>query len=458
MNPLKFIWANTHQLFYMLGNIDSYRRYSDIPFNRAERALQVSHGNRMTCYLSERDFARYVDEGELFLDRAKAKRYIEAAKKQCADHQSFYARCIAADFTKARDTDLLEYWRELIDQYAHTVAYFRSTQDEPSRLIVETVVRETKEEDAQKLLISPELDVINEEEIAWEELMKSGFVREGALAHLKQFPWLFQNTLSYEETVLELAQRAHGHVSRDIKKEKAELKERQREVLTRYPHIHEHVATLQELALLRPLIKAAWSATGFYALPLLMEVARRTGVDLKTLVFKYRSEDVDALIERKKVLTDTELADIDRCTAYLFEEGAMHVAVGAEAETLEKELLHADATEPVTELTGTGARPGKVKGRVHILDINEPKVTKRFRDSFTGGILVTSMTQPNVVDIARRASAIVTDEGGMLCHAAIISREFGIPCVVGTHRATQVLKDGMEVEVDADKGVVTILK
>jgi pyruvate,water dikinase len=65
------------------------------------------------------------------------------------------------------------------------------------------------------------------------------------------------------------------------------------------------------------------------------------------------------------------------------------------------------------------------------------------------------MTQPNIVDIAQRASAIITDEGGMLCHAAIISREFGIPCVVGTHKATKILKDGDMVEVDATKGIVT---
>ena len=64
------------------------------------------------------------------------------------------------------------------------------------------------------------------------------------------------------------------------------------------------------------------------------------------------------------------------------------------------------------------------------------------------------MTQPNIIDIAKKAAAIVTDEGGMLSHAAIISREFGIPCIVGTHYATKVFKDGDLVEVDADKGIV----
>jgi pyruvate,water dikinase len=64
------------------------------------------------------------------------------------------------------------------------------------------------------------------------------------------------------------------------------------------------------------------------------------------------------------------------------------------------------------------------------------------------------MTQPNVMDIASKAAAIVTDEGGMLSHAAIISRELMIPCIVGTHYATRVLKDGDMVEVDANAGIV----
>ena len=57
----------------------------------------------------------------------------------------------------------------------------------------------------------------------------------------------------------------------------------------------------------------------------------------------------------------------------------------------------------------------------------------------------------------KKASAIITDEGGMSCHAAIISREFGLPCIVGTKIATRSIKDGDKVEVDADKGIVKII-
>jgi pyruvate,water dikinase len=115
-------------------------------------------------------------------------------------------------------------------------------------------------------------------------------------------------------------------------------------------------------------------------------------------------------------------------------------------------------TEGITELKGVSANPGIVRGVARILLANDIEESRRFRTSFAQGeILVTEMTQPNIMDIAKRAGGIVTDEGGMLSHAAIISREFRIPCVVGTHKATKVLKDGDMVEVDAEKGVVKVL-
>ena len=71
-----------------------------------------------------------------------------------------------------------------------------------------------------------------------------------------------------------------------------------------------------------------------------------------------------------------------------------------------------------------------------------------------GQVLVTGMTRPHLMQAMKKAAAIVTDEGGMLSHAAIISRELGVPCVVGTKISTKVLIDGDMVEVDATIGVI----
>jgi pyruvate,water dikinase len=100
-------------------------------------------------------------------------------------------------------------------------------------------------------------------------------------------------------------------------------------------------------------------------------------------------------------------------------------------------------------LHGLGASPGRASGPVRIIsDLHE---SARLRD---GEVLVAAMTAPDWVPLMRRAAAIVTDSGGMTCHAAIVSRELGIPCVVGTGDATRRLRDGEVVTVDGGRGTV----
>lgn len=103
----------------------------------------------------------------------------------------------------------------------------------------------------------------------------------------------------------------------------------------------------------------------------------------------------------------------------------------------------------VVLVEGQGASPGIASGRVVI--VRDVKDTSAVKD---GDILVTKMTNPDMVPAMRRVSAIVTDEGGMTCHAAIVSRELGTPAVVGTKKATKVLKDGMIITVDGEKGTI----
>ncbi|MBI3631958.1 MAG: hypothetical protein HY225_00720 [Candidatus Vogelbacteria bacterium] len=105
------------------------------------------------------------------------------------------------------------------------------------------------------------------------------------------------------------------------------------------------------------------------------------------------------------------------------------------------------------EIRGNSAYPGTAIGRVVIhlswTDVTEIK---------EGEVLVTGMTNPQMIPMLQKASAIITDEGGITCHAAIIARELKKPCIVGTKSATQILKGGDLVEVDASNGTVKILE
>jgi pyruvate,water dikinase len=99
---------------------------------------------------------------------------------------------------------------------------------------------------------------------------------------------------------------------------------------------------------------------------------------------------------------------------------------------------------------GLGAAPGRGVGRARLI-----RETGHGADLLEGEVLVARMTAPDWVPLMRRAAAIVTDSGGMTCHAAIVSRELGIPCVVGTGDATEKIATGEEITVDAGRGVVS---
>ncbi|NLI73864.1 MAG: phosphoenolpyruvate synthase, partial [Euryarchaeota archaeon] len=98
---------------------------------------------------------------------------------------------------------------------------------------------------------------------------------------------------------------------------------------------------------------------------------------------------------------------------------------------------------------GLGASPGVAGGTVKIFSEELSLIEVK-----EGNIMVTQMTTPDMVPAMTRAAAIITDEGGMTCHAAIVARELGIPCIVGASDATIILKDGMEVTVHGQMGVV----
>lgn len=106
----------------------------------------------------------------------------------------------------------------------------------------------------------------------------------------------------------------------------------------------------------------------------------------------------------------------------------------------------------VKEVKGQTAYPGKVSGTVKRLSRREDM--RYFKE---GQIIVASTTTPDFLPAMKIAGAIISEHGGIICHAAITSRELKIPCVVGVTGATQILKDGMEVEVDAGEGIIKIL-
>lgn len=115
-------------------------------------------------------------------------------------------------------------------------------------------------------------------------------------------------------------------------------------------------------------------------------------------------------------------------------------------------ILNSPLADTPRELRGDIGYKGIAMGRAKVL-LSDRDLSKLER----GDVLVANLTNPNYNAAFEKIAAVVTDEGGILCHSAIMAREFSLPCVIGTKIATQVIQDGDLIEVDANKGIVTKL-
>ena len=190
---------------------------------------------------------------------------------------------------------------------------------------------------------------------------------------------------------------------------------------------------------------------------ILQVMANRLSMGLKDIKYLVLEEIEDALLNNKKEKYHKITQQRLEACCYRVKKGEIKVYQGEEAKTMFNEIKNKEEKnkpkQKITQLKGMIAYKGKVQGRVRIVlvesDVKKVEI---------GDILVSSATNPDLIVGMKKAAAFVTDSGGIISHAAIVSREMKKPCVVGTREATHLLKDGDLVEVDADNGIVTILK
>ncbi len=196
----------------------------------------------------------------------------------------------------------------------------------------------------------------------------------------------------------------------------------------------------------------AFMMSSFYAKPLLSEIASRMNLDLKSIIVLTPLEIIKYFSSTRKVPSKIIK---ERISGYgMFQEyGKIIVFPKKEIDKYRNKYKIYEEIEQASKLYGVIANRGLIRSIARIVNsIDDVDKVK------TGDILVAPMTIPEMISAMQKAAAFVTDEGGILCHAAIVSREMNKPCIIGTKIATKVLKDGDLVEVDAEKGIVKILK
>ncbi len=204
--------------------------------------------------------------------------------------------------------------------------------------------------------------------------------------------------------------------------------------------------TLQEFAYILDHTKMIIIKGIFNTRPIYREVSKRletTEKDLRYLVFP----EVVELLKTNKKADQKLIKERKQYRSILVKGDQILVYEGEKAKKIAEKLLGKQQVTNVSEVQGVIAYPGKITGRVGLIHSSN--------DTFQAGdILVTHDGTAELTTFLKQASAIVTDQGGMICHAAIIAREMKTPAVLGTGIATRVFKQGDLVEVDAEKGVV----
>jgi phosphohistidine swiveling domain-containing protein len=254
--------------------------------------------------------------------------------------------------------------------------------------------------------------------------------------------------------------RENTDVKKEIKKllnRSIEIK-RNKKILIKTLNIPKNLQEVYEIAADITFLKGYRKDATYYSFyvleKILKEISKRIGLNVTESHMVTYKEIEDLLVHDKK-MDKEEIARRKDCAIMTIKDGNLVVYSGDEAKKFfaDKNIKKEEIEINSDVFKGTCASSGKAKGVVKTIN-----TTAEMDKMNQGDIMVAHTTFPALVPAMKKASAIVTEDGGITCHAAIVARELKTPCVTGIKTITKIVKDGDEVEVDADNGVVKIIK
>lgn len=214
------------------------------------------------------------------------------------------------------------------------------------------------------------------------------------------------------------------------------------------------VLFLQDFAFLKELRKEVHIYRLNHAMHSWFKEAARRLLSTPTLAKYLLPAEIRRWLSGGRKPAPEKLSERYQCSAWVLVNGKEKVFSGLAAKKIKSMFINNEIkTSSALEIKGNIAYPGQAEGIVKI--VNSLKDLAKFQE---GDILVSFSTNPSLVPAMNKAAAIITNTGGVTCHAAIVSRELKIPCIIGTKIATQVLHDGDKVKVDANRGIIKIIK
>lgn len=456
--------------------------------------LVIAKGIKISFYrLSQENEKLKKQWLKVTLNRKKMSGNISFSRQVIDQMDNFLEKLSSIDLVKTNNSALLDCYQEYLQCFRNIyVAYDMSQPEvfEATEIYLKNeIVKIIKDENQalyflQKLTQPTETHLLTKEELDWlkilkemlkrklkgakiAEILNDKYTKQVISAHSKKYGWLptlespFKDSDYYLELLkTDLARLSLKEVEQSIRKIKElpfQVEEKKHRIIKLIYNNHLIVNTtksMQEMGLLRINLRIAWTKGAYYTKALFRQIGKRLNVNQLDVKFLLPEEVAVCLKGNKKSFLPRIKERKIQYIARLY-NGKFQLFTNKDVDRIIKEEgLDQIIVDNDMILKGTPVSPGRVKGRVKIIYSHSNSQKEEIKKMQKGDILVSGSTKPQLIEACHKASAIVTDEGGILSHAAIISRELEIPCVVGTKIATKILKDGDMIEVDAYKGIV----
>lgn len=467
------IWHEKRSLINTESHIRQYKFERDIFGSTHKTSLICAENGISEEFHLEKDNQRWIKIGSSLLEKNFADKLFKDGLALRKEFKIFIEEIRKKNLTRMTNQDLASAFEQACRYHSRLRGYFKITRPEfitQAEIELKKLIKTSRDvqKDFEILTMPAKMDEINLEFLDWLKILQKKQNRQILIDHIYKYPWLVAHSHKKSEIIKHLREKCEKDKTRtkllrnDLKNlqiRKKQLLMNQNQILKRFDNnrINYFSWLFQEASLERMRLKGQWAGSDFLYLPIYEEISNRTKIPLADLYTYYRISDIISALKTHHRLTSDELKKRQQAYVLWLKNDRIKFYSGQEAlAIIKKELAFLDEMRNL-DLGGQIASKGWADGLVRIVipgGLSDLK--KMFKDFRDGEVLVTTMTQPNMVPIMKKAAAIVTDEGGLTSHAAIIAREFGIPCIVGTQVGTKVLKTGDRVEVDADAGQIKV--
>lgn len=469
-------WTAEQPLFKQYAQLERLIQHRDIAGNAAEKCLIYAQEGYVRSYLPEHDYELIQRDGQKLLRPEIAVQTTQSLRQTL---ESFWEIAKRVRLLALKDEDLQSrkfsktmesFDAELIKIFAYFFTTWEATSHYPEKALTKKVREEFPDstEDVLTTLLTPvDEDLLLREKRSWLDVVKDPS-RAKIEEHMLNYAFLFTNLDSEEDALQLMEDRLRKGAVKEIRTEVENAEVREQEIRERQKHILRSCTSpdigalsrlLRDFALLRLELKAAWSGIHYYLHPLYERIAEEVSMDRRDVMMYWTMKETVRYMKGGEALSKTETKKRKDFYLLFLHDRHIELLTGPEAKRKKDDILSIGSRKEIYEFQGSVACRGEAHGKVALVQFDDLKRIESLAKSLGEKIiLVVGMTNPNMMPLIRKAKAIITNEGGITCHAAIISREFGIPCIIGTKIATDTLRDGDIVEVDAlQKGIVRII-